>query len=197
MIMLGGTAASPSAMVNEGARESEVGRDGGPAVRNVQDRGMESEKKELAQRKSPIHLPNLERHNQPVILFVTVCAKDHQPILANDIMHTAILEAWSLAGSHRVGRYTLMPDHLHLFCSPAWPEAENVRKWVGYWKRLVSRRVEREEPIWQRDCWDTQIRDADHYSEKWQYMVGNPVRKGLIANAEAWPYQGEVCEFRW
>jgi len=29
-------------------------------------------------------------------------------------------------------------------------------------------------------------------SEKWNYVRDNPVRAGLVENAEAWPYQGEV-----
>jgi len=30
-----------------------------------------------------------------------------------------ILDAWQLAKSWSVGRYIVMPDHLHLFCVPA------------------------------------------------------------------------------
>ena len=30
------------------------------------------------------------------------------------------------------------------------------------------------------------------YAEKWNHVRQNPVRGGLVARAEEWPYQGEV-----
>ena len=152
---------------------------------------------DLPQRTRPAHLPNLERFNQPVILFVTVCTKDRRPILASDRVHAALIGAWPQARQYRVGRYNVMPDHVHLFCSPAVREAENVRKWVAYWKRLVSIELKDVQPLWQRDCWDTQLRDAGHYGEKWEYVAHNPVRKGLVMRTEDWPYQGCLNELRW
>jgi REP element-mobilizing transposase RayT len=89
-----------------------------------------------------------------------------------------------------------MPDHVHLFCSPTTPDAENVQKLVAYWKRLVSRELADLQPLWQRDCWDTQLRNVGHYGEKWEYVVQNPVRKELVTSPEQWPYQGclnELC----
>ena len=46
--------------------------------------------------------------------------------------------------------------------------------------------------LWQRDFWDTQMRDPDHYNEKLSYVRMNPVRKGLVESAHDWPYQGVV-----
>jgi REP element-mobilizing transposase RayT len=84
-------------------------------------------------------LPNVARHNEPVIVFLTACAKDHRAALANATMHKLLVKAWGLAQHWIVGRYIVMPDHVHLFCSPAVHEAENVKIWAAYWKGLVSR----------------------------------------------------------
>ena len=90
----------------------------------------------------PAHLPNVARHNTPMIVFVTVCAADRAAnTFAYETMHRILREAWEAAGSHKVGTYVLMPDHLHLFCAPSSPDAENVAKWVRYWKSLVTRAV--------------------------------------------------------
>lgn len=151
----------------------------------------------LPNRASPTHSPNIQRHNQPVILFVTVCTRDRRNILACDRAHAALRDAWARAGQYRVGSYVVMPDHVHLFCSPATCETENVQKWVAYWKRLVSTALKDQSPVWQRHCWDTQLRDVHHYGEKWEYVVGNPVRKQIAAQAEDWPYQGCLNELRW
>lgn len=93
----------------------------------------------LPNRKHPVHFPNRQRHNEPVILFLTVCTANRRAILASAAMHTLLVKAWALSRQWLVGRYIVMPDHVHLFCAPAVPEAENVKKWAAYWKGLVSR----------------------------------------------------------
>jgi putative transposase len=69
-------------------------------------------------RKHPAHHPFVERHNEPIIVFLTVCSKDRKRILASaDVVH--VLEnAWASAESWLVGRYVVMADHVHLFCAP-------------------------------------------------------------------------------
>jgi hypothetical protein len=69
-------------------------------------------------RKHPIHQPVSERSNGPIILFVTICTKDKKPILANAAAHQVLRAAWIKADSCLVGRYVIMPDHLHFFCAP-------------------------------------------------------------------------------
>jgi REP element-mobilizing transposase RayT len=97
---------------------------------------------DLTKRKHPVHLPNLQRHNEPVIIFLTVCTHDRRPRLANAAIEEMLVKAWGLSRQWRVGRYLVMPDHLHLFCSPAVQEAENVKDWATYWKGLVSRGIQ-------------------------------------------------------
>src|SRR5262249_44338914 len=55
-------------------------------------------------RKHPAHLPVHERHNEPVIVFLTVCSKHREPILARPDCMTVILDAWREAKSWSVGR---------------------------------------------------------------------------------------------
>jgi hypothetical protein len=40
----------------------------------------------------------------------------------------------------------------------------------------------------QRDFFDTRLRDDAHFAEKNNYILGNPVRKGLCATQAEWPY---------
>jgi putative transposase len=185
----GGSAAPPT--------ESRTGEASAPASAKTDRGAAVAPGKAPPQRTHPAHLPNVARHNQAVILFVTVCTKDRRGILASERVQAALVRAWPQARQYRVGRYILMPDHLHLFCSPAVHGSENVKRWVAYWKRLVSLALADLQPIWQRDCWDTQLRQARHYDEKWVYVERNPVRKGLAANPQDWPYQGCLNELRW
>lgn len=56
---------------------------------------------------------------------------------------------------------------------------------IGDFKRWLST----ESGIrFQRDFWDTRLRDDAHYAEKFRYVCNNPVRKGLCAVAREWPH---------
>jgi putative transposase len=89
-----------------------------------------------------------------------------------------------------------MPDHLHLFVAPEDDASPPIGKWVAYWKRLVSRHLGMT-ALWQKDCWDTQMRHRRAYEEKWEYVRHNPVRHGLVREAKDWPYQGSLHPLEW
>lgn len=114
-------------------------------------------------------------------------------------MHQILLEAWSAADSFLVGRYVLMPDHIHLFCVPVNPGPGYMESWIRYWKSLATRRLPNVEKgqLWQRDFWDTQMRRGENYATQWDYVRFNPVRHGLVKDSKDWPYQGEVHPFDW
>jgi putative transposase len=92
-----------------------------------------------------------------------------------------------------------MPDHIHLFCAPAVFPPQTLKSWIGFWKSSVARRwpSPQDAPIWQRHFWDTQLRRGENYDEKWEYVVENPVRGGLVKRREDWTYQGELNILRW
>ena len=106
---------------------------------------------------------------------------------------------WGVADNWLVGKYVIMPDHIHFFCAPATPEAPNVRDWIAFWKSVFTRHWPHadDEPIWQRGAWDRQLRKGDSYSTKWAYVAANPVRHGLVQHVEDWPYQGEMSVLPW
>jgi putative transposase len=146
------------------------------------------------QRKRPAQWPTFENGNQSVLVFVTVCTHERRPLLANPRMHAELVAAWQLS-NWAVGRYMIMPDHLHLFCSPTVFPPAGLRQWVSYWKSLTALHVEGK--LWQRNCWDRQLRSGESYSEKWQYVRQNPVRANLVKASDDWPYQGELNILRW
>jgi putative transposase len=150
-------------------------------------------------RKQPAHIPCVERHNRPIIVFLTVCSKDQKRIFDSADVAQLIVGGWTGAKTWLVGRYIIMPDHIHLFCAPGIRPRESLKQWVRYWKNLASKRWPRikEHPIWQRDFWDTQLRRHENYDLKWQYVVKNPVRAGLVAESSEWPFQGELNVLPW
>ena len=47
-----------------------------------------------------------------------------------------------------------------------------------------------------KDHWERGSLNALH-DAKWDYVLQNPVRAGLVARAEDWPLAGEIHELRW
>ncbi len=141
-------------------------------------------------------LPHLSPFPPNPIVYLTVVTAERRPVLACAAASDSLREIWSHSpgiDGWTVGRYVLMPDHVHLFARAA-PEAKPLARWMQTWKSLSSRRLTRElslaPPLWQKDYFDRFLRSADNYSEKWEYVVANPVRKGLVRSPEAWPWQG-------
>jgi REP element-mobilizing transposase RayT len=62
----------------------------------------------------------LEFADQTTIVFVTMCVEKRRPLLARPEVVALLLDCWRLADHWRVGRWVAMPDHLHLFCAPAF-----------------------------------------------------------------------------
>jgi len=76
---------------------------------------------------------------------------------------------------------------------------EPLKQWVRYWKNVASKNWPRpnEHPIWQRDFWDTQLCRHENYDEKWEYVVENPVRAGLVSKSGDWQFHGELNFLPW
>ncbi len=152
-----------------------------------------------AQRHHPIHLPLVRQENRSTVVFVTVCTNGRQPVLASTVAAALVTEAWRAASFWQVGRYVIMPDHLHFFCAPGCQPPHPLRRWMGFWQSIVSRRWPNRDqlPLWQKDYWDRQLRSGESYGAKWEYVRWNPVRRGLADTPEEWPYQGEQNILRW
>lgn len=110
-----------------------------------------------------------------------------------------ITQAWRESHGWVVGRFVIMPDHIHLFCAPGTLPVRSMRSWVSFWRSQVSRRWHRpkNKQLWQRDYWDRQLRSGESYTDKWNYVRNNPVRHGLVEAVNKWPYKGEIGTLDW
>jgi putative transposase len=92
-----------------------------------------------------------------------------------------------------VGRYVIMPDHVHLFVRGDY----NFRlgPWIGALKQALAKAAKlyrAKGQIWEEGFFDHVLRSNESYSRKWNYVRENPVRAGLVNSAADWPYQGEI-----
>ena len=145
------------------------------------------------------HLPAMEFSGQSVIQFVTVCVHGRRSLLARQEVVQLLLNCWGKADHWLVGRWVVMPDHLHLFCSPARSPSAPLKNWVQFWRNESTRRwpFPDEKPIWQPDFFDRQLRSGESYHQKWIYLWENPAKKDIVANPEDWPFQGEMNVLPW
>ena len=148
----------------------------------------------------PIHLQRLAHvwQKQP-LYFITTCVAGRRPLLASIRAHVILREEWQgMSGRNGwlVGRYVVMPDHVHFFVTPK-PGVERSLSWaIGAWKEWTAKYFLAASgeiaPFWQEEFFDHVLRSKESYSEKWEYVRQNPVRAGLVCTAEDWPYAGWV-----
>jgi len=87
-----------------------------------------------------------------------------------------------------------MPDHVHLVLTPLVDEQGEVpvHQIMQAIKSTSAHRVNkylgRKGQLWQNESFDRAMREIDNVRGKIEYILGNPVRAGLVSN----PY-----EYRW
>jgi putative transposase len=167
----------------------------------------------------PPRLKRLDRlFTSHPLYFVTTNTEDRKPILANAKVHEDFRK-FCEAGLTRgvfVGKFVLMPDHLHLFVAfgDEYESALIERRYSGEpvavvcdrrlsllseWMKSLKNSLSKTlrgmnvpAPHWQKGFFDHVMRSEESYSEKWLYVAKNPVRKKLATHPEDWPYQGEI-----
>jgi len=141
----------------------------------------------------------MEFPNQTILQFVTVCVSKRRLLLARPEIVALRLESWRRADRWLVGRWVVMPDHLHFFCAPGIFPPAPLKSWMQFWRNDCTRRwpYPNEKPIWQPDFFDRQLRGGESYTQKWLYLWENPIKEGLVKTPEDWPYQGELNVLPW
>ena len=85
--------------------------------------------------------------------------------------------------------WVVMPNHVHVLLSMA--VGESLEKVVGGWKKFTARRINvilgQEGRLWQKNYFDTMIRDWEHMIRAARYLHRNPakLRQGEFTLYEA------------
>jgi putative transposase len=85
---------------------------------------------------------------------------------------------------------------MFIFSARPKMDAKPLPKFVQAWKQWTSKRITREldvpGPVWQEQFFDHVLRSTESFSQKWDYVRKNPVRAGLVAASDDWPWQGKI-----
>ncbi|MDO6682418.1 transposase [Oceanobacter sp. 5_MG-2023] len=85
--------------------------------------------------------------------------------------------------------WVVMPNHVHLLIRVLNGESLSriVHSWKSYTGKKISALLTGSPPsIWQPDYWDRYIRNEAHFQRAIEYIHQNPVKAGLVKNAEDW-----------
>lgn len=87
--------------------------------------------------------------------------------------------------------FVFMPDHLHLIVSGG-NESTDLWAMVSQFKGRAAREIGKSQNgfQWQKDFFDHIMRSTEDYGAQVRYLLRNPVRQGLCAHWEEWPYKG-------
>lgn len=89
--------------------------------------------------------------------------------------------------------FLFMPDHCHMLIegiteeSDLWQCMVDFKQKSGYWlcKDDSSKK-------WQKDFYDHILRRDDDLNKQVRYILGNPLRKGLVEDWREYPYKGST-----
>ncbi|MGP1346019.1 MAG: REP-associated tyrosine transposase [Phycisphaerales bacterium] len=100
---------------------------------------------------------------------------------------------------------TIMPDHVHVLLTPLESspnEWYSLPELLHSIKSFTAHKIKANRPlsssVWQEEYFDRMIRDDDEFREKWNYMLHNPVKAGLVRHHTQYPYTrvGDLGEVR-
>ena len=121
------------------------------------------------------------------VFFVTICC---QPRGLNQLCYESVAAVLfeAIEFRNRTDRWfahlvLLMPDHLHALILLG--RDGDLKKEVSNYKEITAKRAG---VVWERDFFDHRLRTNESFREKADYILMNPVRKGLVESPEQWPY---------
>ncbi len=83
-----------------------------------------------------------------------------------------------------------MPDHVHIILTPLIDEQRHeifsltkiMQTIKGASARAINLQLKRDGPVWQEESFDHVLRSSEGLDAKIDYVLNNPVRKGLVSN---------------
>ncbi len=126
--------------------------------------------------------------------FITICCDRRVPHLQNPKTAHHVLTALLDAATKRsflLHAYCAMPDHLH-FLAQGTNERSNLLELLKLFKSRTSYVFKKQHNLrlWELSFYDHILRHSDPIENVAAYILQNPLRAHLCANAAEYPYSG-------
>jgi REP element-mobilizing transposase RayT len=128
----------------------------------------------------PSWVPNGSRY------FITInCAARGPNALAHQRVAASLLESITVYEQLQkwyIHAMVIMPDHIHMIVTFS---TQDIRLVIAPWKGFQAKTHDID---WQSDFFEHRLRNDAEFTEKVNYVLMNPVRKGLVNDWQNWPY---------
>ena len=82
-----------------------------------------------------------------------------------------------------------MPNHIHVLVRiHGTPLAALIKRWKGRIAREANKLLRRQGAFWEREYWDTYMRDEEQLARARRYTEQNPSKAGLVCQAKDWAW---------
>lgn len=128
--------------------------------------------------------------------FVTLCCESRREVFRDDSRTRGLIaRLGDYASKHffAIHAYCVMPNHLHILVEAREPTSDLLR-FVNQLKQVTAYEEKKRSgnQLWQRYFYDHIIHSEDSMEAVAWYIWLNPVRKGLCAEPEDYPYTGSL-----
>jgi REP element-mobilizing transposase RayT len=90
---------------------------------------------------------------------------------------------------YQLHAWVIMPNHVHILVEIGHtPLAKLVQSWKRFIARESNKILARKKTFWQREYWDTYMRNAAQTLKAVKYIESNPVKAKLVRQAKDWPW---------
>lgn len=126
-------------------------------------------------------------------IHVTICTDNKEKIFNSEANAKIVINELLKTVKElnfRILCYCLMPDHLHVIISPG-ESTLPLSKFLNIFKGRTTKVFKGKEnlgKIWQRSAFDHVIRTEENLKTVIEYIMNNPVRKGIVGKADEYPY---------
>jgi len=130
------------------------------------------------------------------VFFLTLCSRGKQRVFIQETFNRQVIECIKKERErvgHAVYVYCLMPDHLHLLSSPL-ESGISVTQFIGGLSSKITQLSWKHGfygKLLQRSFYDHLVREEEDLGQIAEYILNNPVRKGLAEKRENYP----SCDF--
>ena len=133
--------------------------------------------------------------------FLTTTVRERRKAFSNDQAANTCIRALTkvaAAAIVQIDSYCLMPDHLHLLVVAE--EGIDVLAFMRRFKQTAAIECNRalgwRGSFWQSSYYDHVVRRIENMESIRDYIVGNPIRAGIVENPEDYPFSAAVATER-
>jgi REP-associated tyrosine transposase len=99
-------------------------------------------------------------------------------------------------GHYQLGPFVIMANHVHVLFLPVISPTLFLKSLKGTTAREANKALNRVgEPFWQRESYDHWVRSEDEWNRIARYIENNPVRAGVVAAIQDYPWSSAHPKF--